>query len=102
MEPAGTAGGAELRSLKVEALTRELEEERHERRNLLALDHLTDVVLGASDARQLLDDAARGLVPAFADWCTLHHVPDHGEARQLAVAAGDPLLAPWVEQLSAC
>jgi len=99
---AASRGEGEPRAETYEALARALEEERRERRHLLALDRLTDVVLGASDARRLLAAAAQALVPAFADWCTVHYVPGEGEARQIAVAAGDPAAAPWGEQLLAC
>jgi serine phosphatase RsbU (regulator of sigma subunit) len=92
---------ARLRA-EIDELKDALAQERARADRLATLDRLTEVVLAASDHRWLLRTAAHVLVPALADWCTVHYVPEQGEPPELTVAHGDAAMAPWVRNLSEC
>jgi PAS domain S-box-containing protein len=47
-----------------------------------------------------LQNVARVLVPAFAEWCTLHAVGDDGRLERVAAVHADPDKEPLVQELS--
>ena len=58
-------------------------------------------VLGSSlDYEATLDQLTHVVVPAIADWCSVHLVDDDGTVRQLAIAHVDPAKVRWARELN--
>ncbi|MFN3649846.1 MAG: GAF domain-containing protein [Armatimonadota bacterium] len=100
--------GAALANLASAAVgTSELYEEQREMRagaeaarwqaSLVA--EASEIVSSSLDWEQTLAAVAQFMVPALADWCSVHVVEEDGALRQLAVAHTDPAKVRWVHEL---
>ena len=76
------------------------ERERRLRDRLEFLVGLTDIAVTATDHKAYMRAAAEAAVPKLGDWCSIHYVPDAGDAVELVVAHSDPAKVAWADALA--
>ena len=76
------------------------ERERRLRDRLEFLVGLTDTAVAAADHNEYMRAAAAAAVPKLGDWCSIHYVPEAGDAVELVVAHADPGKVAWADALA--
>jgi serine phosphatase RsbU (regulator of sigma subunit) len=77
------------------------EREQERRAELEFLVHLTDTALRAVDHLDLMHQVCEGAVPTLGDFCSLHYLPEDGDAALVAFAHVDETKAALLQALQA-
>ena len=80
--------------------TAAFERERRLRDRLEFLVGLTDTAVAAADHHEYMRAAASAAVPKLGDWCSIHYVPEAGDAVEIVVAHADPAKVAWADALA--
>jgi serine phosphatase RsbU (regulator of sigma subunit) len=77
-----------------------LDRERRLRDRVEFLAGLTDTAVAAASHNEYMRAAAAAAVPKLGDWCSIHYVPDAGDAVEIVVAHADPAKVAWANALA--